>query len=253
MSNSRVPQAIEAFNSYINSTDSYQKAITPTDPTPNYSRLGLTLEESDEWTAKREYWRDTLYPAYSDENTSTKVVKRNVKLFIKDFHTFANPLLNRMAASANVTTADEAAFNFVANRDTTHTTRGKIVDVPFLKIQPLGGGQVKMRARTSDDGNRSSRHPLADGLEVRWVALTPAVAGSRNTQPSPGNSISVIITPPATATDCPNSFVNSKAQFIMELGQENKNKVFYCFIRWINLSKPANNGPWSDMFQSGVL
>lgn len=248
----RVPQAIEPFNSYIGKTDNYQQAITPTDPQPNYARLGLTLTESGDWTAKREYWRDVLYPAYSDENTSTSVVKRNVQLFIKDFRTFANPLLNRMAASGNATTADEAVFNFIVERDSTHTARGKIEDIPFLKIQPIGGGEVKLRARASEDGNRSSRHPLADGLEVRWVVQASG-SNNDNTQSNADDSTKATATPPATAAQCTNTFTSSKALFIMELGQENKNKMFYCFIRWINLGKPANSGPWSDMFQSGIL
>lgn len=143
-----------------------------------------------------------------------------------------------MAASGNAIAADEAAFNFVVNRDTTPTVHGKIEGVPFLKVQPIGGGEMKLRARTSNDGNRASRHPLADGLEVRWVALV---------------SDRTIATPPTTTAQCPNVFISPRALLIIALEPENKNKMFYCFIRWVNLGKPANNGPWSDLFQSGIL
>jgi len=250
MSNSRVPQTISGFNAYINTTDTYQLAIDPITLMPNYQRLGLSLVQSGDWTAKRVFWRDTLYPKYTDENTSTTVVKKNVKKFMKDFRTFANPLLNIMAASPNATQADEAAFKFVITPDAP-TERGKIVDVPFIKIKPLGGGEMKFGARTSEDMSRPSRHKLADGLEVRWVILTAPQNSETPTDPSiPVGKTAAL---PLTADECPNSFISPKASFEKAFGQANQNKMFYCFIRWINLINPENNGPWSVRFESGIL
>lgn len=56
----RIPQTIPAFDSYINVTDKYQLAVDPLTLQPNYDRLGLSSDESEAWTAKRTYWRDTL-------------------------------------------------------------------------------------------------------------------------------------------------------------------------------------------------
>lgn len=254
MSNSRIPDSITEFNDYINNTDTYQlqsDMIGPPPGTTHWQRLGLTLAESTEWTNRRVLWRDTLYPQYSNANTSTKVVKANVQLFMKGFRTFANPLLNRMAVSPNVRPADEQVFRFVANRDTTPTGRGKINDLPHPLLQAIGGGEVKIKVRTLSDATRASRHPLADAVEVRWVVLAPAAAGSGT--PTPGTPSSAAVVIPEVPDNCPNVFTSRKAFFTLATGPASKNKNLYCFFRWINTVTPANSGPWSNLFQTPLL
>ncbi len=240
----RIPDSIQAFDKYINTTDNYQQAEDPLATVPettHAARLGLSPAESDAWSAKRVYWRDTLFKKYSNPITSSSTVKKDVQLFMRDFRTFANPLLNKMVASGAATTDNGAIFNFVAVRDTTPTPRGKINDIPFCKLIPLGGGELKIKVRTTDDGNRASRHPLSDGVEVRWAVVAPAS----------GNGNDPIL--PTISSDCPNTLISPKAIFILETGEGSKNKNLYCFFRWINLSNPAHNGTWSERFQSGIL
>lgn len=254
MSNGRIPEKISEFNTYINNTDTYQLESDMTGPPPSPThgqRLGLTPAESAEWSAKRVLWRDTLYPQYSNAISNTTVVTANVKLFIKSFRTFANPLLNRMAASPFVRPADEQVFRFVANRDTTPTERGKINDLPHPLMQAIGGGEVKIKVRTLSDATRASRHPLADAVEVRWAVLAPTAAGSGS--PSPGTPSSGTPAIPNTPDDCVNVFTSRKALFVLATGPASKNKNLYCFFRWINTVNPANSGPWSNMFQTPLL
>ena len=49
------------------------------------------------------------------------------------------------------------------------------------------------------------------------------------------------------AAACPNVFSSKKALFSIEAGTENDGKKFYCFCRYVNVSNPANNGPWSTI------
>jgi hypothetical protein len=250
MSNTtRIPQTISGFNSYINSTTAYLlNAPMPADPN-NGTRLGLTPVEMAEWSGRQMLWSTDLFPKYSNENTLTSVVKTNVKNFMKAFRLFANPLLDRMAASAQVTPADAAALKFVITPNEP-TPRGEIEDVPYLKIQALGGGKLKFRARITADSTRSSRHPLADALEMKYSVL-PANYGGGGATPTPGSGTPA--TPPLTADQCTNSIISTKAIYNVDLGQNNKNKMFYCFIRWVNLVNSANSGPWSEQFESGIL
>jgi hypothetical protein len=260
MSSTRIPENISEFNSYINATDDYQKALDPSGIPPgatNASRLGLVSGESTGWTEKRDYWHDTLYPAYNNPITSSSTVKQQVKLFMKDFRTFGNPLLNRMAASGAATSDDEAVFRFVAVRDTVPTERGKIDDIPFGKLIPMGGGEFKIKVRTTSDSTRSSRHPLSDGVEVRWAVVAPtseaATGAGTGADPAPTGPGSAAAAPPTVSSDCPNTIMSPKAIFVLATGEASKNKNLYCFFRWVNQSKPANNGQWSERVQSGIL
>jgi hypothetical protein len=255
MSNARIPNSITGFNAYINSTDNYQLQSDILPPGPqHWQRLGLTATESMEWTNRRIIWRDDLYPKYSDDNTNTKVITANVKLFMKNFRTFANPLLNRMASSPNVRPADEAAFKFVANRDTTPTERAAIEVTPHPLLQTLAGGMVKVKVRMFSDATRASMHPDADAVELKYSVAANA-ASSTPTPPSPGTPAGGAATPaiPATVDDCTSYFISKKSSFNLALGTAAEGKKLYVFFRWVNLSKPEKSGPWSGRFQTGIL
>jgi hypothetical protein len=162
-----------------------------------------------------------------------------------------------MAASKAATSDDALMFPFVLVRDTVPTERGKINDIPFSKLIPLGGGEFKIKVRTTDDGTRASRHTLSDGVEVRWVVVAPtseATTGAgTGAGPIPTNPGSAAAAPPTVSSDCPNTMMSPKAIFILATGEASKNKNLYCFFRWVNQSKPANNGQWSERVQSGIL
>lgn len=238
----RISRKVNEFNVYINSTDAYQLQVDPATGIPNWQRLGLTATESAEWTSKRVYWRDTLFPKYSNPETSSSPVKKQVQNFIRDFRAFANPLLDRMAVGGAVSVADGAAFNFVVERDTVPTPRGKINHTPLAGFQPLGGGELRVRVRTNEDASRASRHPLADGVEIRWAIITPPSGTQEPIPPSPP-APGAGTTPPATIEQCPHSHISKKALFVLETGRENKNKMLCAFFRWVNFSNSANNGP----------
>ena len=70
---SRVPVIIAEFNSYINNTDDYQLAGSPT---INMLRLGCTGQNSSDWKAKRTAWV-VLYKKYIDPTQSTSAVTRH--------------------------------------------------------------------------------------------------------------------------------------------------------------------------------
>ncbi|MCG3168118.1 MAG: hypothetical protein POELPBGB_03918 [Bacteroidia bacterium] len=257
MSNSRIPDSIPAFNSYINSTDTYLQAIDPVTLINNGTRLTLTGAESGQWNLKRVFWRDTLYPKYADENQRTKTVVKDVSLFMKDFRTFANPLLDKMASCGFATTADESALKFVVFKDTTPTPKGKINDVPYVQITPLGLGEVKMRVRTSEDATRASRHPLSDGIEYKYLIVPESAGTSKPSAPPSSGTPGSPSTPAATSMvmpeDCTNTVISKKALSTIALGSTASGKRLLLYARWVNLSKPANNGPWTQLMQTIVL
>ena len=113
-------------------------------------------------------------------------------------------------------------------RDTEPTPRGKIDVIPYVNLKAIGGGDVQVRCRTEKDQTRASMHPLADAIECRYI-LVP-----------------VGEMPPAGQKDAKNTQVSRKARFTVSLGDEQAGQRFYGFFRWVNLTNPANSGPWSN-------
>lgn len=255
----RINQADGAFNSYITTTADYLAAETPT----NAERLGLTPTELTEWGTRRANWV-LIYATYGDASKRTKTVTAEKEAQKKAFTQFANPLLTRMGVSPALTTTDRGALN-LAERDAP-TDRSKIETTPLAKIIPMEGGDLKIRVRITTDGNRASKHPDADHVEMRYALVsTTGSTGAPTLPPTgpmppdpndpsyPSTSERTVGTVPNTAADCPHSKISKKAIFIASLGQENSGKRIYAFFRWVNASNEENSSSWSTVVQSVVV
>src|SRR3990172_7374017 len=132
----RINRADGAFNAYINSTATYLAAVTG--GTTNYARLGVTDAEYNLWIAYRNSW-NTEYALWSNLASRTVAVTASKNEAKQTFIDFAQPVLNKIAASVNITNADYAAFN-IKNRDTVPTPRPAIATFPYPELVPLGGG-----------------------------------------------------------------------------------------------------------------
>jgi hypothetical protein len=115
----------------------------------------------------------------------------------------------------------------VPPRDTKPTPRGKIESSPTAGLIPMGGGSIEVICRRETDQDRPSMHQLADAIECRYVIVPTRMA----------------INDPEAATK---SQISKKAKFWIQAGDENAGKHFYGFFRWVNLTNPANSGPWSN-------
>ena len=235
---SRVPNDIPGFNTYINNTDDYLAAGTPT---TNGARLGLTTTNLTDWNGRRVNWRDTLYPKYSDPLQSTSVVKQDVQNFMSEFKTFAQPLLNIMATSPNAVTADEAVFHFKIGRAApTHSTT-PIADGVVFDAKPIGGGELKFSCRTAHDDHRASKAEGADSVQLAYMIVDlsnsnpmPAAAGAGDPIPTPDTKGMV-------------KEAFTKSQFTFNAGVDNVGKRLVVFARWWNTKHAELAGPWSPI------
>lgn len=258
--NSRTPRQDGPFNDYINTTANVLADGTPT----GADRLGLTPVQAAAWEQYRTDW-NTQYGLYTNKATRTSAVTSQKNNLRKAFTAFASPLLTAMSVHPALTAADRLAFN-LPEPDRTPTARGKINDIPVLKLSPLGGGSIKGMVRTSSDASRASRHPLADLIEVRYALLPPSAAAQPQdpTAPAPtptptptpqpmagmtGTPTPVAPAPPTGPDDCPLIFSSTKANFTIALGTAHRTKVMYAFVRWVNTVNPANSGDWSEVHQ----
>jgi len=229
---SRIPKAIGDFNGYINTTANYLAAGTPT----NGSRLGLTTQNISDWAAKRLYWSATLYPKYINPLLSTKAIKDEVKNKMVEFRTFAQPLLNIVAASPNATEADANALNFVLNRAAPTEPNTPIAGLVDFTVETLGGGELQFTCRPIGDGGRASKAEGADSVQVAWRFL------DTGTTPNPNPGPDVIPTPSdfGTVKD-----IFTKMKFLFHAGDVNVGKRIVIFVRWWNTKHPELAGPWS--------
>jgi hypothetical protein len=222
----RIPRTQGKFDSYVKITSAY---LNEGSPVPNWQRLGLTADEKNLWKNLGGLWI-ARFNEYNNAGTRTPVVIQQKNEVKKQFIDHAAPLLTRMAGSAALTEADRLVFH-LPHPDRILTLRSAIRDAPDPMLISLSGGFIKMKVHVKNKEGRASRHPMADGVEVKYVL---------------GN------TPPQTPNDCPNYFISTKALFIMQLGIAAQGQRIYCFFRWVNLANPAHNSPWSSMLQTVV-
>jgi len=223
----RVPTTIPQFNTYINTTDNHIAAVSDPGPPPvtNGQRLGLSAENITDWHDQRVFWRDTLYPKYSNPDTKTKTVNQQVKNFMKEFSEFTRPLLTAMSVHPDATEQDEAIFNFVITRDDPTRPTTPIQEQCFASIKPLGGGMVRLSCRSQQDTQRASLPPGADSVQVADKIGEPPPS-----HPEDGTEITLI----------------TKATSTQELGPEHVGTRVYAFFRWFNTKYPDLAGPWSE-------
>ena len=145
-----------------------------------------------------------------------KVYEKELTVFVKAW--LYNPL---------VTDLDRKMMG-IPPRDYEPTPRGKINTIPVVEGVPIGGGDIKTGCRVTRDQTRPSKHPLADGVEVRYTWVPKGEM------------------PPEKPDDCKHTLFSKKAQFIIHCGPGNAGATFWGFFRWANLSTPANSGQWSN-------
>jgi hypothetical protein len=240
---SRIPTDIPGFNMYISSSDDYQQATRSDRSMPNSLFLGWNSINSGDWANKRAYWRDVLYKKYSDPAQSTSIIKKDVKIFITDFHTFGNPLLDIAAANPGADTQDEEELHFKkksSRKKPTHP-HTRIEDKCFTTWLSEGGGSMKASSRSSHDTKRPSLAEGADSVQYAWKIM--------ETKPTTAGRTAVPATNPAPQhpDDGTRQEVFTKATHDFRFGADKEGKFLCVWTRWYNTKHPELAGDWSQM------
>jgi hypothetical protein len=225
---SRIPRSIPEFNPYISNTNNYLLAGVPI---TNGVRLGLLETEIARWTGLFTSW-SSLYPLYADKRyTRTTDVKDQLLSIMSDCVRLDQDchLLDRIAASPNVTVSDLEVFNIKkgALQKSTHsvpTTR--LTDLVVASIQPLSGGSISIKCKSNTGGGTA----IIDGADsVQCVYKVGATA------------------PVSTDDDGLKTSLSTKASFSLDLGSGNTAKYLYIYFRWYSTKHPELVGPWSSL------
>ncbi|MFI5219481.1 MAG: hypothetical protein ACHQNT_08315 [Bacteroidia bacterium] len=108
-------------------------------------------------------------------------------------------------------------------------SRRPIIDAsPMVKAITMNGGWISMDVRIATDSSRSSMYPLADAIEVKYIIAT---------------------VPPVSPGDCTQTFISTKAKFIIKLDVADAGKKIFGYARYKNIRNDNKSGPWSALFR----
>lgn len=231
---SRIPISIKPFNGFANCAINY---LTEGTPETNAVRLGIQDSDLQVLVALRDRW-NPLFALYENKRSSrTLLVTDQLHAIIADWKAYdkEHHLLDRIAASPNVTVTDLSTFNIksgpLAKPNHSRPTK-PITTLVLPEIKQLGGGTLELKCANSDD-NRIAIIEDASQVEVRY-------------QVGP--------TAPTSASDpMLRQTASTHARFSLDLGAENSGKTAYLYFRWINSKYPALAGPWSNLSSVFIL
>jgi len=230
MPNSRVPQAIVDFHLYVNNALDYLNTGTP----KNSERLTVTEDELTLLTGIVTRW-NPLYILYSDkEKTRTTIVIAQLQDLITEFNDLnqSKHLLNRIAASANVTVVDLKTFN-IKSGSTKRSVAVQPIQVGVdVSIQLLGGGSVTIKCR-EDGSSSASIIDEADCVQYAYIVGT--------TPPESADAVGL------------NRNVSTRATFTLSLGSGVSAKSLYIYLRWYNTKHPELAGPWTRLVSTVIV
>ena len=234
MSETRVPEPDTEFDEYLNGTADYL-LLTPggASTPPNWERLNLLAAENTQWQDYKTDWNSKFGTVKSNtlngiRDTNATKAKNDAKdAFTNWVNDPAMNKLTRIEGSPNITNNDRTVFN-IKERDTTLTPRPHITKAPYVDMKGEDGGVVLITCRVESDSTRSSMHPDADDIEMRYVIMEPDAV------------------PPATASECPSTADSKKALFRFSDAIDYPGKRIHAFLRWHNGSEEDKSSPWSQ-------
>lgn len=227
--NRRIPRSDSELNRFILNTT---RVLLHPGPPNNWERLGMTEQDRDDWKALHDEWV-AIYAKHTDaamRNSTVVAEKEDVR---KRFTKFTYNHLVRAQSLTTITAADREVFR-IPLRKKTNTKRASIHDAPFVQFYNKPGGRLEVRARVMGAAGRAHIHPLADCMEIRYIALP---IGAQ---------------PPEVWSECMELESTTKAISILKLKPDQLGKKIYAFCRWANRSEHEKSGPWSTRIEAIV-
>jgi len=223
----RIPRGIDDCSQYLVSTNNYLYLGTPS----NAERLGILPAEVTQWSNLENRFQP-LYRLYIDKKNSRTTAVKDQLLSIIDELTDLDQschLLDRIAASSNVTIVDMETFNIkkgVLQKTTRTVAITPLTNQVAAAFQPIGGGSVNIKCRNLS----SERASIDEGADCVQYAFR--VGGSA---------------PVSADAENLRREVSTRASFVLALGSASSAQNLFIYFRWYNTKHPDLAGPWSIM------
>ena len=229
----RIPRGIDDCSLYLVSTNNYLVSGSPN----NAERLGILPAEAVKWADLTNRYQP-LYRLYSDKkNSRTTAIKDQLLSIIEELINLDQSchLLDRIAASPNVTIADMETFNIkkgVLQKTTRSVATTPLTNRVAAAIQPLGGGSLNIKCRNLS-GERAAIDEGANSVQYAFKVgdAAPTSADAENLRRE----------------------ISTKAVFVLALGSASSAKNLFIYFRWYNTKHPDLAGPWSALMTTLIL
>lgn len=229
----RIPRNNDEFNKYYIKMCAYLDQETPT----NATRLGVLPEEVTQLKSFATQWTP-IYEKFSDKRNGRTIASRDELgqiMFEVTEYEQKNRILDRIAASPNVTVEDLGVFN-ISSRVLQKTKRSSVatrIEEPVtITFQLLGGGSMTIKCYSST-AQRSGIFGEADSVQYVYK-----VGG---TAPASADEVEMI------------KELSTRGTFALDLGSASSGKTLYIYFRWYCTKHPELAGPWSAMQSSLIL
>jgi hypothetical protein len=251
MSNSRISFVLQEFDADIKKFHDHLNSLEPDGITMRGITLGMTSHEMTTLNNYRKEWSTTdpanpgVYDLLLNPNTKTSTISTKVRMFMKNFKSFFQPLLNIMAVSRFITPEDRAALN-IAEPVTSHTIpTAPIVQKCIASVTMLGGGKVKFICRPTTDIARASKAVGSDGLIIAYRLVAPIVDAGGDSSLTAGKVRRPEFSGPDDGTI---KLTQTKATFFIEFGADKAAYILQFYVRWTNSKHPNLSGPWTGPY-----
>jgi len=193
----------------------------------NQAAWGLPAGRVTALSARRAEY-EPLYLKVQDRNTRTRADvaahrdKRTIyEKELREFH-------DEWIANNSAIPAEQKLILGGRVRDIAPSPGAPITDVPYVKLSGLGGGDIEVRCKVTEDRTMPSMHPDANVVEFRYILLETGDV------------------PPSDPEDCPKGDSSTKAKFVIKAGAKNEGKRLWGFFRWLNNRRPRQEGSWTN-------
>ena len=221
----RIPRLFAPFNAFINSTTDY--LLAGSGGVTNWERLVLTGGEINGWITARTNW-NVLYAKYINLDLRTRLVKDDMRLLIKTFSAFSQPILDRIIGAAQAVTADFEAFHIKRGilQDKTRTRFPAPTTNPVvLSIECMVPLTHIIRYKDSELLTRG-KPPGVIHCEIKYIVRD-------------------LENPPDSADDCVLEKISAKTPATVLHVNGSSGKAAFYFLRWVNVN--AQVGGWGPM------
>lgn len=251
MSDTRIPQELPDFDSYIGNADDHLGEIV-TGTTTRGEDLGMDPADVTELHDYRIQWRSGdpaspgLYEIHLNPKTKSQPSRADIVKFMKDFSKFFRPILTLISVSKKITPASRIVLN-IAEPDPTYTIpTDPIIEQCLGTAMPLGGCKMDMEFRYRADASRPSKAAGADALLLIFRAADKYVSGPELT----GGKVRNLPTSPRDPGM--EQMVYTEAKFILDLGIEKQDLELQYYAQWINTRHRNLDGPITGPYTAPI-
>jgi len=202
------------------------------------------------------------YNKVSVKDKRTKEDLDNYKAFLVGYVAFLRSFIqSSVVNNPLIPIGTRGALGLNPRGLTPRQPKEKITTVPIVKLIALGGGLMRFNFKVDTASRIAHMHPDSNGIAIYYRFSTIG-----NPAPLPPPMVSNLGTPPIIeAADEDNTrideetradnglptpdgyelYVSTRAQFSLQLGMDNIGRMLHVYARWVNSSKPENNGNFS--------